>query len=110
MNKTLTMLIWNRCPAKFQGTKLVILLKLAGESSREGCSHLRVDALAAACGIDVRTLQYAVMNIKKTGLLRVTCNGRGRSNCYALDLDVIRKMPRMKATEETDEGETGFTL
>jgi len=34
---------------------------------------MRVEALAAACGgIDVRTLQYAVMNIKKTGLLRVT--------------------------------------
>jgi hypothetical protein len=111
VNKTLTTLIWNRCPAKFHGTELVILLKLAGASSREGCSHLRVDVLAAACGIGVRALQYKVEKLENDGLLHVNRNhGRGRSNCYALDLDVIRRMPRMKATEETNDGEPCFTL
>ncbi len=101
MNKTLTTLIWSRCPAKFRATELVILLKLAGASSREGFSHLRVDVLAAACGVGVRALQYRVKNIEKTGLLQVTEN-HGLSNCYTLNLEAIRKMPRMKATEETD--------
>src|SRR6266853_2347602 len=99
MNKTLTTLIWNRCPSKFRGTELVVLLKLAGKSSRQGCSHLRVDALAAACGVCVRALQYAVKNIEKKGLLQVTANP-GLSNCYALNLEAIRKMPRMKQTVE----------
>ena len=108
MNKTLTALIWSRCPAKFRATELVILLKLAGASSSQGCSHLRVDTLAAACGIRVRALQYSVKKIEKEGLLQVTANP-GRSNCYALNLEAIRKMPRMKATQETD-GATVCTL
>ena len=101
MNKTLTTLIWSRCPAKFRGTELVILLKLAGLSSRVGCSHRRVDVLAAECGVGVRALQYAINEIEKTGVLQVTGNP-GRSNCFALNLEAIRKMPRMKATEETE--------
>jgi len=109
MNKTLTTLIWERCPAKFNGTQLVILLKLAGKSSRQGCSHLRVDVLAAACGIRVRALQYAVKNIEKKGLLHVTANP-GLSNCYTLNLEAIRKMPRMKQAEEETEGATACTL
>lgn len=99
MNKTLTTLIWERCPAKFRGTELVILLKLAGKSSRQGCSHLRVDVLAAACGIGVRALQYSYRNLEKTGVLHVTENP-GRSNCYALNLETIRKMPRIKQEAE----------
>ena len=108
MNKTLTTLVWQRCPPKFRGTELVVLLKLAGMSSRQGCSHLRVDALAAACGIRVRALQYSVNKIEKTGVLQVTENP-GRSNCYALNLEAIRKMNRMTAAEET-EGATVCTL
>ena len=108
MNKTLTTLIWKRCTSKFRGTELVVLLKLAGMSSSQGCSHLRVDALAAACGIGVRALQYSVRKIEGKGLLQVTENP-GRSNCYALNLEAIRKMNRMKATEET-EGATVCTL
>ncbi|HWY42627.1 MAG TPA: hypothetical protein VNX66_03975 [Candidatus Sulfotelmatobacter sp.] len=108
MNKTLTALIWSRCPAKFRGTELVILLKLAGVSSNQGCSHLRVDTLAAACGIRVRALQYSVKKIEKKGLLHVSENP-GRSNCYALNLEAIRHMPKLKATQETD-GATACTL
>jgi hypothetical protein len=103
------MLIWQRCPTKFRGTELVILLKLAGMSSSQGCSHLRVDALAVACGIGVRALQYSVKKIEKKGLVQVTENP-GRSNCYALNLEAIRKMPRMKQVVEETEGATACTL
>ena len=109
MNKTLTTLIWNRCPAKFRGTELVILLKLAGASSREGCSHLRVKVLATACGIGVRALQTAINEIEKTGVLHVTGNP-GRSNCFALNLEAIRKMPRIKQVAEEKVGATDCTL
>jgi hypothetical protein len=109
VNKTLTILVWQRCPAKFRGTELVILLKLAGASSRQGCSHLRVDALAAACGIGVRALQYRYRNLEKTGLLHVTENP-GRSNCFTLNLEAIRKMPRIKQASEETDGATDCTL
>jgi hypothetical protein len=109
VNKTITQLVWSRCPAKFRGTELVILLKLAGESSREGCSHLRVDALAVACGIHVRALQSAVKNIKKTGILDVIANP-GRSNCYTLNLEALRKMQRMKQAAEERVGAICCTL
>jgi hypothetical protein len=109
MNKTLTTLIWSRCPAKFRGTKLVILLKLAGLSSRAGCSHRRVDVLAAEVGIGVRALQYAINEIERTGVLQVTANP-GLSNCYALNLEAIRKMPRIKQEAEETEGEKVCTI
>jgi hypothetical protein len=109
MNKTLTKLIWSRCPSKFRGTELVVLLKLAGASSTNGCSHLRVDALAKACGVRVRALQYAAKNIQKTGVLTITENA-GRSNCYALNLEAIRKMPRIKQAAEETDGATICTL
>jgi hypothetical protein len=109
VNKTLTTLIWSRCPAKFRGTELVILLKLAGASSREGCSHLRVDVLAASCGIGVRALQSAINEIEKTGVLHVTGNP-GRSNCYALNVEAIRKMPRIKQAAEEQWGAADCTL
>jgi hypothetical protein len=109
MNKTLTTLIWQRCPSKFRGTELVILLKLAGKSSRKGLSHLRVDELAAACGVGVRALQYSYRNLQKTGVLNVTVN-HGQSNCFSLNLEAIRKMPRIKEAVEETEGASVCTI
>jgi hypothetical protein len=95
MNKTMTMLVWERCPSKFHGTDLVVLLKLAGESSADARCYLHVDVLAAACGIKPRALQYRTSDLEKSGVLHVE-ERKGTSNCYTLNREAIRRLPRVK--------------
>ena len=50
-----------------------------------------------------------INEIEKTGVLHVTGNP-GRSNCFALNLEAIRKMPRIKQVAEEKVGATDCTL
>jgi hypothetical protein len=93
--------VWELCPAKFNGTALVVLLKLAASSSREARSFLLVDDLAEACGVEVRALQYCLRKLQQAGVLHVR-KRKAESNCYTLDRDAIRKLPRVKTVKPVD--------
>jgi hypothetical protein len=101
VNKTITLLVWDRCPTKFSGSQLVVLLKLAASSSREARCYLHVDDLKRACGVKKRSLQYITKKLRKAGVLHVQ-ERKGLSNCYTLNLDEIRKLPRVKARQPVD--------
>jgi hypothetical protein len=101
MNKTLLLLVWDRCPTKFNGTQLVVLLKLAASSSGKARCYLHVPDLARACGIKERTLQYVIRKLQKTGVLQVQ-ERKGTSNCFTLNRDAIRKLARVKAEQPMD--------
>jgi hypothetical protein len=99
VNQTITRLVWSHCPTKFRGTELVVLLKLAGLSSGQARSYRWVDDLAQECGVKTRALQYITEHLQNAGVLHVQ-ERNGMPNCYTLNREEIRKLPRVKAAQE----------
>jgi hypothetical protein len=101
--QSLTVLVWERCPSKYSGTALVLLLKLAGLSSRDGHAWPGMDRLASMCGVTSRALRYIVKDLKKDGVLK-TQSRKGHSNRFFLQVDEIEKLativpPRVPETQ-----------
>jgi hypothetical protein len=97
--ESLTALVWERCPSKYSGTTLVLLLKLAGLSTRDGHAFPSVKRLAMMCGVRERAVQYAVKLLKRDGLLKIQTR-KGHSNRFFLQADEIRKLPLATAPNE----------
>ncbi len=91
-NKTMTATVWQHCPSKFSATELVLLLKIAGLSTRQGHCYAFVTTLATMCGVKERAIQYALRRLVKSGVLRIQTR-KGHSSRYFLQLDEIRKLP-----------------
>jgi hypothetical protein len=90
--QNLTALVWQHAPSAFYGTDLVVLLKLAGLSQKEGHAFAGVERLAAMCGVKPRALRYALRQLTKGKVLKIKSR-RGHSNHYFLDADAIKKLP-----------------
>jgi hypothetical protein len=97
--QSLTVLVWERCPSKYSGTALVLLLKLAGLSAREGHAFPSMERLASMCGVTSRALRYIIEDLKKDRVLRVK-GRKGHSNHFYLQPDEIRKLPLVIAPKE----------
>jgi hypothetical protein len=90
---SLTALVWQHAPSRYNGTALVVLLKLAGLSSNKGgYAFPGVERLAAMCGVKERRLQYVTRQLKKANLLKVR-ERRGHSNMWFLNAEELRKLP-----------------
>lgn len=96
--KSLTALVWEHCPTVYNGTPLVVLLKLAGLSQRKGHAWILIDNLAAMCGVSRRTLQYVLSQLRREKVLTIQ-KRKGRSSQYFLRLDVIQNLPMVQTTE-----------
>jgi hypothetical protein len=91
--QSLTALVWEHCPTKYKGSALVLLVKIAGLSSREGHAFPSVDHLAQMCGVTPRMIRYLLRILKKDGFLKIQSR-RGHSNRFFLQAEEIRKLPR----------------
>jgi hypothetical protein len=90
--KSLTALVWQHCPTRYSGTSLVVLLKIAGLSQRDGHAWVLIETLAAMCGIQPRTLRYMLARLRKERILKIH-QRKGRSSQYFLNIAEIQKLP-----------------
>jgi hypothetical protein len=90
--QSLTALVWQHAPSRYSGTELVVLLRLAGLSERDGHAWPLIDTLAAMCGIKPRRLSYVLARLEEEGFLKRQ-RRYGHSNRYFLDVDEIRRLP-----------------
>ena len=100
--ENLTVLVWEHAPSRFWGTNLVLLLKLAGLSQREGFAFAGVERLAVMCGVKPRALRYALSDLVKAKVLKIQAR-RGHSNKYFLNVEELKKLPSIRAAEPTAE-------
>jgi hypothetical protein len=101
--QSLTAIVWQHVPSTYEGSALVVMLKLAGLSSnKDGRAFVRVEPLAAMCGIKPRALQYLTRKLKKAKLLKVH-NRKGHSNFWFLDVEEIKKLPLVSGPESAEE-------
>ena len=97
--QSLTATVWQHVPSTYDGSMLVVMLKLAGLSSnKEGHAFIRVEPLAAMCGIKPRALQYLTQKLKKAKLLSVH-KRKGHSNLWFLNVEEIKKLPLVSGQE-----------
>jgi hypothetical protein len=98
-------MVWQRCPSRYNGTHLVVLLKLAGLSARKGYAHIRVPVLGTMCGVNERAIQKTVKRLKKDGLLTVKYR-KGRSSLMTLNIEEIQKLPLAIAEGNEEQPQT----
>lgn len=99
--ESMVALVWQHCPSKYTGSTLVVLLKLAGLSSKEGSAWPSVEWLAKACGVERRWTQRLLTKLKADGLLSVKAR-KGHSNRFFLNVEEIRKLPLAVPLPEQD--------
>jgi len=90
--KSLTAVVWQHCPSKYNGTALVVLVRLAGLSERDGHAWPGIETLAMMCGVKPRNLRYVVKTLSKDGVLAVR-HRKGKSNHFHLNVEEIEKLP-----------------
>jgi hypothetical protein len=99
--KSLTALVWEHCPSTHNGSALVVLLKIAGLSERDGHAWPSMTRLALMCGIERRGLQKLTAKFVEQGILEIQ-QRRGHSSRFFLQVAEIRKLPSVvPAKEET---------
>jgi hypothetical protein len=89
--KSLTALVWQRCPGKFNSTVILVLLKLAGLSEREGHAYMSVGTLAKMCGVTERYAHVVLKDLRKEGMLTVK-HRKGHSSLITLNVEEIEKL------------------
>lgn len=116
--KSLTAMVWQRCPSKYSGTQLVALLKLAGLCAQKGHAFVRVPVLATMCGVSERAIQKTLKQLRKDGLLAVKYR-KGRSSLITVNVEEVQKLPLVlpdrtaeqpKAEQAAQPGELAQTL
>jgi hypothetical protein len=99
--QSLTALVWEHCPSKYNRSALVVLVKIAGLSSRDGHAFPSVDRLAEMCGVKSRRVRYILKKLKKDGVLKIQSR-KGHSNRFFLQADAIRKLPLVIPPKESE--------
>ena len=97
--RNITALVWQHAPSQFSGTPLVLLLKLAGLSQKNGHAFAGVERLALMCGVKPRALQYALRELLKAKVVKVQ-KRKGHSSRYFLETETIGKMPLVIPQEQ----------
>jgi len=100
--ESIVALVWQHCPSKYTGSTLVVLLKLAGLSSKEGSAWPSVEWLAKACGVERRWTQRLLTKLKSDGLLSVKAR-KGHSNKFFLNVEEIKKLPLAVPIHQQDQ-------
>lgn len=99
--KNLVALVWKHAPSRHSGTALVVLLKLAALTCKDGHAFPSVEYLAAACGTSGRAIQYCLRELRKDGLLKIVTR-RGRSSHFFLQADALRALPLAIPTDDEE--------
>jgi hypothetical protein len=97
--KSLTVLVWEHCPSTYKGSALVVLLKIAGLSGRDGHAWPSMKRLARMCGIAKRSLQDITAKFEEQGILQIQ-ERRGHSSRFFLNSAAIRKLPSVVPVKE----------
>jgi hypothetical protein len=97
--QSLTAIVWQHCPSKYTSTRLLVLLRLAGLSEREGHAWPGVKTLAAMVGVKTRQLRYVIKSLSLDGVLRVQ-RRTGHSSHFFIQVDEIRKLPSVVPVKE----------
>jgi hypothetical protein len=101
-----TALVWRHAPSQYNGTALLLLLKIAGLSSaKDGHAHVRMNVLAAMCGVKERQAQRIIEGLKADGFVKVRYR-KGKSSIFILNHDAIRSLPLAVPPEERQEAPT----
>jgi hypothetical protein len=95
---SLTAVVWKHCPTRYNGTRLTVLLKIAGLSQRDGHAWILVENLAAMCGVKPRSLRYVLARLRKDRILKIQ-QRKGRSSQYFLNIAEIQKLPLVLPAE-----------
>ena len=96
---SLTVLVWEHCPSTYKGSALVVLLKIAGLSERDGHAWPSMKRLALMCGIKKRSLQDITTKFEEQGILQIQ-RRRGHSSRFFLNTVAIRKLPSVVPAKE----------
>jgi len=106
--KQLTATVWQHAPSRYGGTALLVLLKLAGLSAKDGHSFASVGYLAAACGGSPRAIRLVLKELRKDGMVKVH-QRKGHSNKIFVNWDAMQALPlalpQNEAQEEAPETE-----
>jgi hypothetical protein len=97
--KSLTVLVWEHCPSTYNGSALVVLLKIAGLSEREGHAWPSMTRLALMCGMERRGLQKLTAKFVEQGILEIQ-QRRGHSSRFFLQVAAIRKLSSVVPAKE----------
>jgi hypothetical protein len=97
--KSLTVLVWEHCPSTYNGSALVVLLKIAGLSERDGHAWPSMTRLALMCGMERRGLQKLTAKFVEQGILQIQ-QRRGHSSRFFLQVAAIRKLPSVVPAKE----------
>jgi hypothetical protein len=97
--KSLTAIVWEHCPSTYNGSALVVLLKIAGLSSRDGHAWPSMTRLSLMCGIKRRALQNITTKFEEHGILQIQ-RRRGHSSRFFLQVAEIRKLPSVVPVKE----------
>ena len=75
MSVRVTSLVW---PANLPGTRKMVLLRLADHAHDDGGSaYPSIAGLVAACGFSARTIQDALRDLERLGLIVLVGQGTG---------------------------------
>jgi hypothetical protein len=98
-----TAMVWRHAPSRYNGTALLLMLKIAGLSSaKDGHAHVRMNILAAMCGVKERQAQRIIEGLKADGFVKVRYR-KGKSSIFVLNHEAIRSLPLAVPPEEREE-------